>query len=167
MARMAQHPLGHRDPLGHRVRERRPRTARPRPKLDLTREEHQALRATRIRLGDLADMSAGALNDATGLPFERCAALVALSQFQRFSSVGPSVAKDLWSLGYRSPEQLRTASPGSMYQRFCALVGSSVDPCVEDGFRCGVAQSRHPDLPGEARNWWYWTEFRGTDRTDP
>lgn len=103
----------------------------------------------------------------TGLGLSRCGDLCASATFQTLSSVGPSMAADIVGLGYHSLAELAKADPNDMYVKFSRKVGRSVDPCVEDVFRCAVAQAREPDLPEEARNWWYWLPFRGTEVVTP
>jgi hypothetical protein len=50
-----------------------------------------------------------------------------------------------------------------MVERFEELVGQPVDPCVEDTFRCAVAQATHGDLPAPLRHWWRWMSQRGEE----
>ena len=132
----------------------------------LTSEERKVLRKIGVKKKDLPDLTPGELTKMTAFSPERCEQLVGLTQLEGLTSVGPSIAKDLWILGYRSVESLRIAKPEAMYDRLCELAGHRVDPCVEDVFRCAVAQARHDDLSSEARNWWYWTPYRRTGRVD-
>jgi len=138
-----------------------PQTATP--KLPLTPAEREALRRAGIRIGELPEFEAGALAEKTGLSPERCQELVALSEFQTLGSVGPSIAADLWALGYRSVEELRGENPTAMFERFEELTGGPVDPCVEDTFRCAVAQATLEDLPPALRHWWRWMNQRGEE----
>lgn len=131
------------------------------PRLELFPPERQALRKLRIPLRALHTVSPGALAEETSIPRERWEELVTLSLFQTLGSVGPESARDLWALGYRSLDQLRGADPSQMYRRFEGMVGRSVDPCVEDVFRCAVAQALDPELPPERRLWWNWSDQRG------
>lgn len=132
------------------------------PQLPLRPHERTALRRARIRLRDTAWTPPEQFAAETGIPLDRCRMLSALARFQSLGSVGPSLAADIWALGYRSFDDLAKADPAEMYMAFTARVGRPVDPCVEDVFRCAVAQVRDPDLPAEARNWWYWLPYRGT-----
>lgn len=106
-------------------------------------------------------MSPQELAIATGMPLKRCGQLVALSQFQSLDSVGPAAAQDLWALGYRSLRDLIDANPHRMYTQMQQKVGQPLDPCVEDVFRCVVAQVTYPDLPTALRQWWMWANQRG------
>lgn len=137
------------------------------PTLQLSPVERECLRRAGVKLKNLSLMSADKLELLTNLPFYRCEELVELSQLQGLVSVGPSIALDMWILGYRSVDMLCSAHPHTMYNNLCRLLKTRVDPCVEDVFRCAIAQARNPNLPAECKNWWYWTPYRGTDQVDP
>jgi Pathogenicity locus len=132
-----------------------------RPQLDLSDAERRALRRSRVSLSSLPELEAHELERLTDLPVGRCRELIALAGLQRLGSIGPSLARDLWALGIRSPEDLDGRNPRALYERFERMVGQRVDPCVEDTFRCAVAQASIPDLPEELRQWWMWTDQRG------
>lgn len=131
------------------------------PKLALSNLERRALREARLFLRRVADVPPEVLADQTGIPLPRCKELVALAQFQSLGSVGPASASDLWRLGYRSVDDLRSENPADMHRRFEEIVGGPVDPCVEDVFRCAVAQATDPGLPPRLRQWWAWSDSRG------
>ena len=84
----------------------------------------------------------------------------ALRDFQRIPGIGPSMADDLWRLGYRSVAELRGEEPEAMYQRLCELSSGHVDRCVLYVFRCAVyfasGEARDPDL----LKWWNWSDQR-------
>jgi hypothetical protein len=127
--------------------------------------ERCAFRHARVPLRDTARIAPEDLAERTGVALERCRMFAALAQFQSLRSVGPSLAEDIYNLGFRSCASLAEADPAMMYSSLCRQVGARVDPCVEDVFRCAVAQARDPSLPDEAQNWWYWTHYRGTSVT--
>lgn len=131
------------------------------PKLSLKRDELSSIRKAGLRLNILSQVSPFELMKKTNLPLPRCEELIALSQFQSLGSVGPSIAEDLWFLGYRGIDELRDANPSEMYQRLMFMRGETIDPCVEDVFRCAVAQTIYPDLPRSFRQWWKWKDQRG------
>jgi len=81
--------------------------------------------------------------------------------FQQLGSVGPATAGDLVLLGFRRIEQLRGQDARELFARMCALTDSKQDPCVEDVFRCVIAQAEHEDLPARLRQWHLWTPLRG------
>jgi Pathogenicity locus len=140
---------------------------RKRPVLSLTTRERSALRRAHLTAGDLAREPPENLAQMTSLPLSRCKNLCASALFQTLSSVGPSIAADIVALGYTSLDGLAKADPAQMYLKFSRKVGRKVDPCVEDVFRCAVAQARDPSLPESARNWWYWLPYRGTNVVAP
>lgn len=131
------------------------------PSLALSDVERAVLRKVRIRTAELARLPVADLVSATGWNRDRCRVLCALAQLQSLGSVGPSLARQMLMLGFDGIDSLRGADPAEMYHRMCRLAGHRVDPCVEDVFRCAVAQARFPDLPPEYRDWWRWTARRG------
>ncbi|MCU0867721.1 MAG: WYL domain-containing protein [Planctomycetes bacterium] len=93
----------------------------------------------------------------TARPDERAAKRA----FQQLGSVGPACAGDLVQLGFRTVDELRGQDPRALWLRLSELTGARQDPCVEDTFRCVIAQAEHPDLPAKWRRWHHWTPLRG------
>ena len=85
----------------------------------------------------------------------------AWSAFLQLPSVGPATADDLVRLGFRRVEELRGQDPRELYERMCVLTACRQDPCVEDVFRCVIAQAETPDLPEPLKQWYRWTPLRG------
>ena len=81
--------------------------------------------------------------------------------FQQLGSVGPATAGDLVQLGFRRIDELRGQDARELYDRMCALTGTRQDPCVEDVFRCVIAQAEQADLPERLQQWHHWTPLRG------
>lgn len=81
--------------------------------------------------------------------------------FQQLPSVGPATADDLVRLGFRRVDELRGQDPRELYERMCVLTACRQDPCVEDVFRCVIAQAEEPDLPEAMKQWYRWTPLRG------
>ncbi len=81
--------------------------------------------------------------------------------FQQLGSVGPATAGDLVLLGFRRVDELRGQDARELYARMGALTGKRQDPCVEDVFRCVIAQAEHADLPERLQQWHHWTPLRG------
>jgi len=79
-----------------------------------------------------------------------------LKLLQTIPNIGPSLAKDLYDLGYREPKDLKNADPVAMYRRLCKKTGERQDPCVLDTFLAAV----HYADTGEARKWWEFTPVR-------
>lgn len=84
----------------------------------------------------------------------------ALRDFQRIPGIGPSMADDLWRLGYRSVAELRGEEPEAMYQRLCELSGGHVDRCVLYVFRCAVYFATNEAHDPELLKWWNWSDQR-------
>ncbi len=133
------------------------------PRLPLTLEERQILRASKVRLSTLQILNGTQLCQSCqgNLPLDRCNYFVALAQFQALESVGALMAEKIWRLGYTSNRQLAKANPLRMYQNYGYLIRKKPDPCVEDVFRCAIAQLRYPTLPNEYKQWWAWSKMRG------
>ncbi len=79
-----------------------------------------------------------------------------LKALQTIPNIGPSLAQDLYDLGYREPKDLRKQNPVKMYRKLCEQTGERQDPCVLDTFMAAV----HFADTGEARKWWDFTEER-------
>jgi hypothetical protein len=75
-------------------------------------------------------------------------------------SVGPAMLRDFGLLGIHSAAQLARQNPERLYERLGAKTGQPIDICCLDVFTAAVAQARHPRLPSEQRNWWYWSRQR-------
>ena len=87
-----------------------------------------------------------------------------LRDFQRIPGIGPSMADDLWRLGYRSVEELQGEEPETMYQRLCELSGGHVDRCVLYVFRCAVYFASNEARDPELLKWWNWSDQRMAGR---
>jgi len=130
------------------------------PKLPLTINEKIQLKKARITLAKIATFSPIDLARLIHSSIDRCAQLIALSQFQTLISVGPSLAQDLYDLGFCDLKSLKKANPHKMFEELSALRGTAIDPCVEDVFRCAVEQMKNPNLSKELKQWWYWSNQR-------
>jgi len=136
------------------------------PRLDLDDAERRTLSRAKIRLAEIGAMSGEELFrrlDGAIAP-DRAREIAALAAFQRLSSIGLECARDLVKLGFAKCSDLAGKDPNELYARLCALTSSRMDPCVEDVFRCAIAQVDHPDLPDEWRAWHRWTPLRGRPR---
>jgi hypothetical protein len=72
--------------------------------------------------------------------------------------VGPSIAWDLWELGFRSVQDLRGQDPEEMYLAHCRQRRSEIDRCVLYVFRCAVYFASHEDHDPALLRWWNWKE---------
>lgn len=71
-------------------------------------------------------------------------------------NVGPAMARDLQSLGIRTPAGLKGRDPLQLYLSLCRRTGQRHDPCVLDTF---IAVTRFVE-DGRARPWWAYTAER-------
>jgi hypothetical protein len=81
-----------------------------------------------------------------------------LKDLRRIPGVGPSIASDLWNLGYRSVDDLKGQDPEEMYETHCDQQGMPVDRCVLYVFRCAVYFAETPDPDPDRLRWWYWKD---------
>lgn len=76
----------------------------------------------------------------------------------RLRGIGPSLARDLESLGITRVEDLAGADPERLYGRLCTLRGTAQDRCVLYAFRCAVYQASHPSPERSLCDWWAWKD---------
>ena len=126
----------------------------------ITTHERALLRQHGLAPASLATLHAEALSAHTGIELERCRYLIAMATFQSLGSIGPAAAQDLWDVGCRGLDDLAACDPVALFEQLSLLAGPQ-DPCVEDVFRCAVAQARDPALSPERKQWWYWKHQRG------
>jgi hypothetical protein len=81
-----------------------------------------------------------------------------LYELHTIPGVGPSIARDLIDLGYRSVSELKMADPESMYQKLCGLRGQHIDRCVLYEFRCAVYFASSNIHDPELLKWWNWQD---------
>lgn len=79
-----------------------------------------------------------------------------LHDLQRIPGVGPSIADDLWKLGYKIVDDLIGADPQKIYEALCVLENCHVDRCVLYVFRCAVYFVSHQTHDPELLKWWNW-----------
>ena len=80
------------------------------------------------------------------------------SELEVIPSVGPSIARDLESLGIHHVAQLKGTDPQKLYDRLCVKTGSRQDRCVLYTFRCAVYYASHPRHEPEKLKWWNWKD---------
>lgn len=79
-------------------------------------------------------------------------------ELQRIPGVGPSLARDLYELGFLSVADLKGADPEEMYRKTCDLAGCHVDRCVLYVYRCAVYFASHEEHEEELLKWWSWKD---------
>lgn len=80
------------------------------------------------------------------------------TELQSLPSIGPSLAQDLWDLGYRTPDDLHGRDPEKLYTDLCKLRGQKTDRCVLYAFRCAVHSVSSNDKDPELKKWWKWKD---------
>ena len=75
-------------------------------------------------------------------------------------SIGPAMLRDFKLLGVASVTQLSRKNPEKLYEKLCRVTGQAQDICCLDVFHAAVAHARHPRLPREQCQWWYWSRRR-------
>lgn len=83
-----------------------------------------------------------------------------LKALRTIPGVGPSIAQDLWDLGYRRPEGLKDQNPEAMYSRHMEQRGCHVDRCLLYVFRYAVYYASTADHDPELLKWWRWKDGR-------
>lgn len=78
------------------------------------------------------------------------------SDLQSLPAIGPSLARDLMELGFRTPADLHGQDPEVMYADLCKLRGQHIDRCVLYAFRCAVHAVVSDNDDPELRKWWNW-----------
>jgi hypothetical protein len=81
-----------------------------------------------------------------------------LKEFQTIPSVGKSIAKDLYKLGYTSINDLKNRDPLMMYERLCMKEGKHLDRCLLYTFRCVVYFASNKKHDPEKLKWWNWKD---------
>lgn len=77
-------------------------------------------------------------------------------RFEDLPNVGPRVARDFRTLGFRSPCELQDKDAYALYTELCSITGVRHDPCLLDTFMA-VIDFMHG---APARPWWFYTEER-------
>ncbi len=127
------------------------------PKLPLSAEEKQNLRASKIRLQAIKDLDAAELAEILGSTPERAAHLRALAQFQSIPSIGPRIAERVAALGYGTLDELKPLDGPALLEQLENHYGFWEDPCLEDALWCMVHHANHP---GSEKSWFDFTDAR-------
>lgn len=83
---------------------------------------------------------------------------MARSVLEVIPGIGPSLAKDLESLGIQIVADLKGKDPEKMYRELEKRVGAHVDRCVLYTFRCAVYFASHAKHDPEKLKWWNWKD---------
>ncbi|MCX5868362.1 MAG: TfoX/Sxy family DNA transformation protein [Proteobacteria bacterium] len=80
------------------------------------------------------------------------------SDLQSVPSVGPSIEKDLISIGINSVKDLKGKNPELLYRRLCEINKKQIDRCVLYSFRCAVYFAGNPNPKPKLLKWWNWKD---------
>lgn len=83
-------------------------------------------------------------------------------ELQTIPGIGPRMAADLRSLGYRSIASLKRADPERMYERSRKAAGGKLDRCVLYTYRCAVYFASHATHDAKKLPWWNWMDKSST-----
>lgn len=82
----------------------------------------------------------------------------AIRKLQEIPGVGPSIAHDLWRLGFGSVGELKGGDPQKLYDRLCDLKKAKIDRCCLYVFRCAVYYASRRKHDPEKLKWWNWAD---------
>ena len=83
---------------------------------------------------------------------------VAVRELSRAPGVGPSIAGDLYDLGFRRVQDLKGQDPERMYSKLCKLRRSEMDRCVLYVVRCAVYYASNQRHDPALLKWWNWKD---------
>ena len=83
-----------------------------------------------------------------------------IKEFKTIPGIGPSLAEDLWDLGFRSIQDLKNEYPEEMYKSLEDIRGCHQDRCVLYVFRCAVYYASKKKHDPELLKWWNWKDER-------
>jgi hypothetical protein len=82
-----------------------------------------------------------------------------IKEFKTIPGIGPSLAEDLWDLGFRSIQDLKHEKPEEMYKSLEEIRGGHQDRCVLYVFRCAVYYAVEKKHDPELLKWWNWKDL--------
>ncbi len=71
-----------------------------------------------------------------------------LKELQTIINIGPVAAEELYSMGIRSPAQLKRADPEKLYEKLKRRRGGKLDRCVLYQFRGAIKNKPWPKCKG-------------------
>ena len=92
---------------------------------------------------------------------------LAIKSLRQIPGVGDKIAQDLWSLGMRSPRDLKDQDPEKLYAKLNLNNGVRVDRCVLYVFRCAVYFASSDEQDPDLLKWWNWKDRPAFDPERP
>jgi hypothetical protein len=90
-----------------------------------------------------------------------------MQELTQIPGVGPSIARDLRSVGIREVADLRGKDAELLYSKLCRDRGQHIDRCVLYVFRCAVYFASESKHDPELLKWWNWKNGAKADPTPP
>ena len=84
--------------------------------------------------------------------------MAAVEELQSLPGVGPSIARDLYDLGYRNANDIAGEDPEAMYAKTCRKQGCKVDRGLVYVYRFVVYYSSNSEHDPELLQWWHWKD---------
>jgi len=72
--------------------------------------------------------------------------------------VGPSIAGNLYQIGIRTIDDLKSADPEELFARVCRQQGCLLDRCLLYVMRCAVYYATETEYDPELLKWWNWKD---------
>jgi hypothetical protein len=79
-----------------------------------------------------------------------------IKQFKTIPGIGKAMAEDLYTLGYRSVNELADMDAQESYERLSTIQRNKLDRCVLYVFRCAKYFAGTKDKDPELLKWWNW-----------
>ncbi len=80
------------------------------------------------------------------------------NELMNIPGVGKIIAQDLAELGIKRISDLKRKNPEKLYERFCGMKGTRIDPCLLYVFRCAVYYASNTEHDPELLKWWNWKD---------
>lgn len=89
-----------------------------------------------------------------------------IKQLMQIPSVGKSIANDLWNIGIRSIDDMKSQDPDVLFDLSNRFAGMVQDRCLLYSFRCAVyyAKTEPQNRDSELLKWWNWKDTRTKHR---
>lgn len=81
-----------------------------------------------------------------------------LKDLKRIPGVGKNIAEYIYSIGYKSTDELAGESPEKLYESFNNFSGKIQDRCLLYVFRCAIYFATEKVHQPELLKWWNWKD---------
>ena len=80
------------------------------------------------------------------------------SNLQNIPGIGPSIKKDLQTIGINCINDLKWKKPESLYNELCKFKKTTIDKCELYVFRCAVYYAENNKHDPNLLKWWNWKD---------